>query len=351
MIQAFVTTAPGEVKCMDLPEPPHKKGNILVKFETGLLGAGTRRAVLGDAAQVVEGGFKYPFTIGCTAVGTVKDAGGSARMRPGDRVLISNVITCGTCAQCVSGADNLCKHRKLAGIDYEGTFSEYLSVDERRAFPLSVGMNSRMAIQATEVAVLVNALEMGWQATETRHRVTIIGAGNLGIHGVWMAREWGANEIHVVDSHPGRLDLARAMGAEVTMFPDEYDVWVNANIKERGAGVVLVVTDHPNAISQGCRSAVSRGCVVCVGLPEGGVGLITNYYPNLISRELMMRGCYSKTGAQIEKALRLLDAHGGQDFEDVVDIPISEAGVGKILEFAYSGPNEQRYMVTNREKK
>jgi D-arabinose 1-dehydrogenase-like Zn-dependent alcohol dehydrogenase len=346
-MRALVTDGPGQLACVERAVPGAREGEVLIAFEAGLFTAGTRRAILGNAAQVVEGGFPYPLTIGGAALGRVIDGGGSRRFTKGDRVLVSNVVTCGTCRHCRGGADNLCEHRLLAGIECEGTFAQVIRAAERRVFPVAGDADRRLAVLATEVAVLVNALAMGWEATENRDRVSVIGAGSLGIHAVWLARRWGATEVHVTDPRPDRRDLARRLGADVAMAPDEYDAWVNAGLRDRGAGVALVVTDHADAIAQGCRALRARGCVVCVGLPEGDQALVPRYYPDLLAKELVLRGCYAKSSAHIARALELVRGDGVPALEEYVDIPISEAGADSLVRLAGIWPDGRRHVVTD----
>lgn len=345
-MRTLVAVAPGQVSCLEVPHPTPREGKVLVAFQTGLFTAGTLRSIRGNAAQVVEG-FTYPRTIGGTAIGRVVDPGGSERLSKGDKVLVSNVVVCGNCDQCRRGADNLCENRQLAGIQCEGTFSESLLVDERRVFPVDESVDDRLAVLVTEVAVLVNALEMGWEATEKRHHVTVIGTGSLGIHAIWLARQFGATTVHAVDPSPERLAAALQMGADVAMTPDEYDRWVNENLAERGAGTALVVTDHKDAILQGCRALQSRGCVVCVGLPEGDLALVPGYYPNLMAKELTLRGCYAKSGAHISRALDLLKGRSGHVVDEYVAVPIAPEGAERLVEIAGFWPDGRRYVVTH----
>lgn len=346
-MRALVTTGPGQLACVEMAAPEPMQGQVLVSFESGLFSAGTRRAILGDAARVVDGGFSYPLTIGGMALGRVVDAGGSRRLTRGEKVLVSNVLTCGACPSCRSGADNLCENRLLAGLECEGTFAQVIRADERRVFQVSEDTDERLAVLATEVAVLVNALNKGWKAAERPGRVTVIGAGSLGIHAVWLAREWGATEVYVADPRADRLELARKVGADVAMAPDAFDAWVNEDLRNRGAGVALVVTDTSEALVLGCRSLRARGCVVCVGLPDDNLGRLPRYYPNFLAKELVIRGCYAKSSADISRALELLRDRGDGVFEDYVRVPISDAGAESLIKLAGIWPDSYRHLVTN----
>ena len=345
-MKAMVTDGPLTLACKDVAAPEPRGGEVCLSFEKGLFTAGTRRAILGRAAQVVDRGFTYPLTIGGAALATVEDAGGSERVKQGDRVYVSNVITCGRCAFCTSGHDNICIDRLLAGIHVDGTFAELFRVDERRVFPVADDVDTGLVMLVTEIAVMTNALHMGWESTEKRDRVAIIGAGNVGMHGVTLARLWGATEVHVIDTDSVRLEVARRLGAAQAMTPDTYDAWVAEDLAGRGAGVAIVATDDSHAIALASRGLRARGCLVCVGLPEGDKALLPRYYPSFLAKELVLRGCYAKSSAHIAETLELL-----RQFEPVADeaveIPMTEEGAERLVALAQSRPDGRRYVVTH----
>lgn len=79
-----------------------------------------------------------PVIPGHQVVGIVESMGASAsRFAPGTRVGVAWIFSaCGECELCRSGLENLCPHFKATGRDAHGGYSEYMTVDERFAFPL-----------------------------------------------------------------------------------------------------------------------------------------------------------------------------------------------------------------------
>ena len=71
-------------------------------------------------------------------VGTVIEAGLNAdELRPGQRVGIPWLgWTCGRCAYCASGRENLCAEARFTGYQIDGGYADFAIADARYCFPL-----------------------------------------------------------------------------------------------------------------------------------------------------------------------------------------------------------------------
>jgi threonine dehydrogenase-like Zn-dependent dehydrogenase len=65
--------------------------------------------------------------IGHEGVGIVAEIGPAVKghVRPGDRVVIANRLTCGQCAYCRRGLDNQCTDYQTIGTTIDGAFAPY----------------------------------------------------------------------------------------------------------------------------------------------------------------------------------------------------------------------------------
>src|SRR3974390_2090536 len=74
---------------------------------------------------------KLPIVPGHEIVGTVVDTGHTAtRFRPGDRVGVPWLgWTCGVCAACRRGAENLCDRARFTGYQIDGGYAELAVAD------------------------------------------------------------------------------------------------------------------------------------------------------------------------------------------------------------------------------
>ena len=95
-----------------------------------------------------------PRVLGHQIVGTV-EGGEHAGRRMGVPWL---GWTCGACAFCRSGRENLCERARFTGCDIDGGFAEYTVADERFCFPLPDGFTD------TQAAPLLCAGLIGFRA-------------------------------------------------------------------------------------------------------------------------------------------------------------------------------------------
>jgi alcohol dehydrogenase, propanol-preferring len=84
---------------------------------------------------------KLPLVPGHEIVGTVMETGPETRtVKVGDRIGVPWLgWTCGVCAYCRSGRENLCDRARFTGYQIDGGYAEYTLADERYCFPIPSG--------------------------------------------------------------------------------------------------------------------------------------------------------------------------------------------------------------------
>jgi propanol-preferring alcohol dehydrogenase len=126
--------APGEALRPDfVPVPQPGPGELLLR----VLACGVCRTDL----HVVDGELahaKLPLVPGHEVVGVVADCGaGTNRFRPGERVGVPWLgWSCGECAFCRSGRENLCDRARFTGYDLDGGYAEFLLARESYCLPI-----------------------------------------------------------------------------------------------------------------------------------------------------------------------------------------------------------------------
>ncbi len=90
---------------------------------------------------------RLPIVPGHQIVGRVEAGGpGVERFTAGDRVGIPWLgWTCGECAHCRAGRENLCDRARFTGHDLDGGFADYALADARYVFPLAGDLGDRDA--------------------------------------------------------------------------------------------------------------------------------------------------------------------------------------------------------------
>ena len=150
---------------------------------------------------------------GHEAVGIVSEAGADCvRFRNGDRVGVAWLGgTCGSCAFCRRGDENLCLSPVFTGWDRDGGYAEHLTVHEDFAYAIPPRFADEQA------APLLCSGIIGYRALK---RAAVPPGGRLGIYGfggsahltAQMARHQGAQVYVMTRSEPAR-ELARSLGA------------------------------------------------------------------------------------------------------------------------------------------
>lgn len=155
----------------ELPEPIPKAKQVLVKVSA----CGVCHTELDE----IEGRTpppRLPVVLGHQVVGRVEAVGDKVhRLQRGDRVGIAWIYSsCGTCAFCRAGNENLCPHFQATGRDANGGYAELMVVQEDFAFPIPVEFTD------VEAAPLLCAGAIGYRSL----RLTGLEDGkNLGLTG------------------------------------------------------------------------------------------------------------------------------------------------------------------------
>ena len=193
---------------VERPVPTPAAGEVLVRVRACGVCRTDLHLAEGDLAP------KRPQTTpGHEAVGTVFAAGAaSSRFGVGDTVGIAWLRgTCGVCAYCRRGKENLCVESVYTGWDADGGFAEYATVPERYAYRLPAGYSD------VELAPLLCAGIIGYRALL---RAQLPRGGRLGIYGFGASAHLTAQvalaqgaRVHVLTRSSEARRLALELGA------------------------------------------------------------------------------------------------------------------------------------------
>lgn len=202
--------APAEEKPLrpaELPAPVAGPGEVEIAVEA----CGVCRTDL----HILEGEVPahLPLVPGHQAAGRVAAVGpGVDGFSPGEAVGVGWMAsTCGRCAFCASGRENLCGSARFTGRDRDGGFAERLVADARWTYRLPAGIAPRQA------APLLCAGVIGYRSLRVSG---IAPGGRLGLFGfgasahlaIQVARHWGC-EVYAFTREAHHRDLALRMGA------------------------------------------------------------------------------------------------------------------------------------------
>jgi propanol-preferring alcohol dehydrogenase len=236
---------------MARPEPGPKQ--VLVKVQAC--------AVCRTDLHVVDGelaGPKLPLIPGHEIVGTVEAVGRDVeRWKQGDRLGVPWLGgSCGTCAFCRSGRENLCDEARFTGYHIDGGFAEYSVADERFCFPIPEGYPDLQA------APLLCAGLIGY-----RSLVASGDAARLGLYGFGAA----AHIVSQVARHQGRRVFAftRPGDQEGRRFARQCGAeWAGASDGPPPEPLDAAILFAPvgTLVPAALRAVRKGGTVVCAGI-------------------------------------------------------------------------------------
>jgi len=213
---------------------------------------------------------KPPVVIGHEFAGRITQLGKEAAqdnlLEVGDLVTAEGHVVCGHCLQCRLGDGHLCRRTQIIGVDRDGAFADFIVMPASNVIKLD-GI-------PTEIGAIMdplgNAVHTVLEAQVPGSTVLVLGCGPIGCFAVGVARAAGASLVIASDFNPTRLELAREMGAQVTLNPGTDDVVARVRELTGGDGVDLVceMSGHPNGHAQALAAARMGGRVNLLGTPN-----------------------------------------------------------------------------------
>ncbi|MBB3358473.1 propanol-preferring alcohol dehydrogenase [Novosphingobium capsulatum] len=248
-----------------VPIPQPGPGQVLVRIATCGVCHTDLHAACGDWPVKPQ----PPFIPGHEGVGHVVAVGpGVVGVKEGDCVGVPWLHSaCGHCPHCLGGWETLCHEQQNTGYSVNGGFAEYALADAAYVGHIPAGLD------LVEVAPILCAgvtVYKGLKMTDTKPGdwVAISGIGGLGHMAVQYAKAMGRKVI-AVDVDEAKLDLARRLGAELTVNAVQDDAAAFVQAHCGGAQGVLVTAVSRKAFEQALGMAARGGTVVLTGLPPG----------------------------------------------------------------------------------
>lgn len=282
-------SGPGAVyEAWPIPRPGLR--DILVEVEATSI-CGTDMHIY-DWHESIRDKVKPPMVMGHEFAGKVVEAGREVSdLREGDIVSGETHIFCGKCFQCRTGNAHICERMKLRGVDTDGCFAQFHSLNERTAW-----LNDRKI--PVEVASaqepLGNAVHAASAAEISGKRIAVFGCGPIGTCLVGLLRSYGATEIFGVDVVDYRLRLAEEMGATTLLNAanQEVEKEIMKATDGRGVDVFFEMSGAQPSFEQGFRALRPGGTAVLFGLPSRTIEMdVANW---IVFKDARVRGVFGR---------------------------------------------------------
>ena len=250
----------------DIPLPQYGPKEVLLKVKQ--CGICVTDIHIADGSRPVG---QLPFVMGHEGVGVVAACGKDVtQFSKGDRVLMSPLVSCGMCANCSVGRDNLCAQRYLIGISpgRQGVYAEYAVIPERNLFklPAEIPYSDGVLITSGLASSFHGARRADFKASET---ACIYGLGALGKLLVLVLKAFGASMVIGVVRREKSLKDAANFGLDYVIDASKQDPveQIKKLTGGKGVDVGFEAAGSHEAILQAIASTRAGGRTCTLGVP------------------------------------------------------------------------------------
>lgn len=274
---------------IDTTEPEVGHNDVLIRVKkTAICGTDMHIYNWDEWAQKT---IPLPLIIGHEFVGEIVAIGSEVEgFKIGDRVAGEGHIACGLCRNCRAGRRHICRKNVSVGVTRHGCFAEYVAIPAVNAYPVAASISDT---QAAILDPLGNAAHTALEFDLVGEDVLITGAGPVGIMASVIARHVGARHVVVADVNEYRLQLAKKMGASLTLQPEQTTLQEAMQLLKmrEGFDVGLEMSGNAKAFADMLDSMVHGGKVALLGFLPRSTQIDWN---NIIMKGLAVKGIYGR---------------------------------------------------------
>jgi propanol-preferring alcohol dehydrogenase len=277
------------LRLASLPVPSPGTGHVLIRVHACAVCRTDLHVVDADLTEP-----KLPLIPGHEIVGTIAAIGaGVERFAIGDRVGVPWLgWTCGACAFCRSGRENLCAQARFTGYQIDGGYGEFTLADQRYCFAIPEGYSD------TEAAPLLCAGLIGYRSLRMAGEAYRLGLYGFGAaaHIIAQVARWQGREVYAFTS-PGDFEaqaFAREIGA----------VWAGGSDQSPPDMLDAAIIFAPVGplVPAALRAVERGGTVVCAGIH---MSPIPSFSYDILWGERVVRSVANLTRRDGEEFLQL----------------------------------------------
>ncbi|WP_394848143.1 zinc-binding dehydrogenase [Pendulispora brunnea] len=215
--------------------------------------------------------YDFPHRFGSDIAGEVEALGpGATGCTVGQKVVISPGVSCGVCAKCLAGRDNLCQKYNILGETTQGGYAQHVVVPDANILPYPGDL------PFTDAAAIPLAFLTAWQMVVECAQVApgdtvLVQAAGSGVStaAIQIAKLYGARVIGTAGSDE-KLERARALGMDIGINYSTTDFVpeVRKITEKRGVDAVI---EHVggDVFVKSILATRWGGCVVTCGATMG----------------------------------------------------------------------------------
>jgi len=321
-MRAAVYEGEGRLVVRDVADPVPGPDEVLVEVEAC--------GICGSDVQIINVPPGHPSTppviIGHEFVGFVRALGADVHdVAVGARVVVDPDPKCGACDPCRSGRPANCVNIVALGVHRDGALARYVTAPADSAYAISADVPAEMAALVEPLACVVNGTNRA--AIRPGESVVVFGAGAIGCLFIAVFRASGAGRIVAIEPSSSRAAVARAVGADDVLTPDD---WATRRHELFPQGADVVVDAVGSVLPQAIDAAGMGARVVVFGM--NGNARPPVHQVEIVEKGLSILGSYI-SNFTFPAAIRLVEG-GRLNLAPMISavIPIDEtlAGIGRL---------------------
>ncbi len=269
----------------DVPVPEPGPGEVLVKVG----GAGACHSdlhVMEWPADFLP--YELPFTLGHENAGWIEALGAGVKgWEVGQAVAVYGPWGCGRCRPCRTGLETLCERAAQigaagGGLGRDGGMAEYMLVPDPRLLVPLEDLDPRDAAPLSDAALTpYHAIKLALHQLVPGTSAVVIGVGGLGHMAVQILRALSPAQVIATDIDSGKLELARAVGADHTVASGEHAAEeIRELTRGRGCTLVLDCVGNDATLALDTQVVAKGGAVMVIGVGGGTLEYRFNTLPS-----------------------------------------------------------------------
>ena len=265
-----------------------------------------------------------PHILGNDVAGVIREVGGLVGwVNAGDEVMIQPGVSCGRCAECLAGRDNMCDEYDIIGYRRDGGYAELVAVPGVNVIPKPKNLSWAEAAALPLVSLTAWHMLVRRADVQPGEDVLVHAAGSgVGSLGIQIAKLHGARVIATAGSE-SKLEKARDLGADETVNYSSDD-WPKQVKRLTGGRGVDIVFEHTGEVTwPGSILSLKRGGRLVTCGATSGFDARTDLR-HVFYRHLTILGSMMGSKADLLAAMKFIES--GQ-IRAVIDrtLPLAEA--------------------------
>ena len=228
----------------------------------------------------------------------------------------------------------------MLGLHEAGGCAQFLKAPARNLYPIADGMGTLLG---SLVEPLANALHFVSLAEHDRGPCAVLGAGPIGLLILQVVRSLAFQPIAIVEVNARRTELARRLGADMVLDPQEPGAAerLESFFGEDGCWVAFDAAGFSPTRQLALKLVPSGGLIVLAGLGEAETSFDCI---ELIRREVRVTGAYAYSRHQFQQAIEWI-AGGRVSFDGWVSEANLRDGQSILEELAQTKPERIKVVL------